>query len=176
MVSYIMVILIADSQDAPKRSLAIAKELGVLSTNIPTAWGSSIFLRVDDNRVDCIKAMIIGPQDTPYENGCFLFDIFLPLEYNQRCPSVKSMTTNGGKYRYNPNLYPDGVSSCTKGTETDNQKVCLSLLGTWSGPGWIAGKSTLLQVLISIQSLILCEEPYLNEPGWAGQSGVSEGV
>lgn len=51
------------------------------------------------------------------------------------------------------------------------QKVCLSLLGTWSGPGWIAGKSTLLQVLISIQSLILCEEPYLNEPGWADQSG-----
>lgn len=25
-------------------------------------------------------------------------------------------------------------------------KVCLSLLGTWQGPGWIAGKSTLLQV------------------------------
>lgn len=49
----------------------------------------------------------------------------------------------------------------------------------------MAGHSTLLQVLISIQSLILCEEPYLNEPGgsfggngadgtgWAGQSGVS---
>lgn len=46
-----------------------------------------------------------------------------------------------------------------------SQKVCLSLLGTWSGPGWISGQSTLLQVLISIQSLILCEEPYLNEPG-----------
>jgi hypothetical protein len=45
------------------------------------------------------------------------------------------------------------------------QKVCLSLLGTWTGPGWISGQSTLLQVLISIQSLILCEEPYLNEPG-----------
>ncbi len=24
-------------------------------------------------------------------------------------------------------------------------KVCLSLLGTWAGPGWVAGKSTLLQ-------------------------------
>lgn len=24
--------------------------------------------------------------------------------------------------------------------------MCLSLLGTWSGPGWVAGKSTLLQV------------------------------
>ncbi|KAL1412563.1 hypothetical protein Q8F55_000310 [Vanrija albida] len=144
--------------DAPKRSLAIAKELAILTTSLPSAWHSSIFLRVDDSRVDCIKAMIIGPEGTPYENGCFIFDIFLPLEYNIKCPAVKSMTTNGGKYRYNPNLYNDG-------------KVCLSLLGTWSGPGWVSGKSTLLQVLISIQSLILCEEPYLNEPGWANQAG-----
>ena len=70
--------------------------------------------RVDETRVDVIKAMIIGPEGTPYENGCFVFDIFLPLDYNQRSPEVKSMTTNGGKYRYNPNLYADGVSrSCT---------------------------------------------------------------
>ena len=27
------------------------------------------------------------------------------------------------------------------------------------------------QVLISIQSMILCDEPYLNEPAWAGSSG-----
>lgn len=60
--------------------------------------------------MDCIKAMIIGPEGTPYENGCFVFDIFLPINYNQQCPQVKSMTTNGGLYRYNPNLYADGVS------------------------------------------------------------------
>ncbi|KAK4687368.1 hypothetical protein P7C73_g2746, partial [Tremellales sp. Uapishka_1] len=146
--------------DAPKRSLAIAKELAILTTSLPVGWNSTIFLRVDEARVDCLKAMIVGSEGTPYENGCFIFDIFLPMEYNHLCPLVKSMTTNGGTYRYNPNLYADG-------------KVCLSLLGTWSGPGWIGGQSTLLQVLISLQSLILCEEPYLNEPGerdlcWAG--------
>ena len=70
----------------------------------------SLISRVDETRVDAIKAMIIGPEGTPYENGCFIFDIFLPLEYNHVCPLVKSMTTNGGKYRYNPNLYADGVS------------------------------------------------------------------
>ncbi|WVR07973.1 hypothetical protein IAU60_005016 [Kwoniella sp. DSM 27419] len=145
----------------PKRSLAIAKELAILTTSLPAAWHSSIFLRVDDARVDVLKAMIIGPEDTPYQNGCFIFDIHLPLEYNTISPAVKSMTTNGGKFRYNPNLYADG-------------KVCLSLLGTWSGPGWVPGQSTLLQVLISIQSLILCEEPYLNEPGWASQGGTSQ--
>jgi len=149
------------SSDIPKRSLAIAKELAVLTTNLPVAWDSSIFLRVDETRVDVIKALIIGPEGTPYQNGCFLFDIFLGHSYNQLPPSVKYMTTNGGKFRFNPNLYADG-------------KVCLSLLGTWAGPGWVAGKSTLLQVLISIQSMILCEEPYLNEPGWATSSGTPQ--
>ncbi|KII94754.1 hypothetical protein PLICRDRAFT_47766 [Plicaturopsis crispa FD-325 SS-3] len=144
------------SSDIPKRSLAIAKELAVLTTNLPVAWDSSIFLRVDESRVDVIKALITGPEGTPY-----LFDIFLGSSYNQSPPSVKYMTTHGGVYRFNPNLYADG-------------KVCLSLLGTWQGPGWIPGKSTLLQVLISIQSMILCEEPYLNEPSWANSAGTPQ--
>ncbi|KAG7096985.1 hypothetical protein E1B28_004380 [Marasmius oreades] len=146
------------NSDIPKRSLAIAKELAILTMNLPVAWDSSIFLRVDETRVDIIKALITGPEGTPYYNGCYLFDIFLGPSYNQAPPSVKYMTTNGGKFRFNPNLYADG-------------KVCLSLLGTWSGPGWVPGKSTLLQVLISIQSMILCDEPYLNEPGWASGGG-----
>ncbi|WVO14986.1 hypothetical protein L204_102629 [Cryptococcus depauperatus] len=129
-----------ENTSLPKRSLAIAKELAILTTNLPVAWHSSIFLRVDEVRVDVLKAMIIGPEGTPYENGCFLFDIFLPLDYNYKSPIVQYMTTNGGRYRYNPNLYPDG-------------KVCLSLLGTWSGPGWIS------------------EEPFLNEPSWADMGG-----
>ncbi|KAF7352807.1 Baculoviral IAP repeat-containing protein 6 [Mycena venus] len=147
--------------DIPKRSLAIAKELSILTNNLPIAWNSSIFLRIDETRVDVIKALITGPEGTPYYNGCYLFDIFLGPSYNQSPPSVKYMTTNGGKYRFNPNLYADG-------------KVCLSLLGTWSGPGWVSGRSTLLQVLISIQSMILCEEPYLNEPGWANSAGTPQ--
>lgn len=73
------------SADIPKRSLAIAKEvrtgttnlscamwliwdtlqLAVLTTNLPVAWDSSIFLRVDESRVDIIKALIIGPEGTP---------------------------------------------------------------------------------------------------------------
>ena len=44
--------------------------------------------------------------------------------------------------------------------------MCLSLLGTWQGPGWDAKHSTVLQVLLSIQSLILVDQPYFNEPGF----------
>ena len=59
-----------------------------------------------------------------------------------------------GTVRFNPNLYNDG-------------KVCLSLLGTWHGGSadekWDASRSTLYQVLVSIQSIIMVEEPMYNE-------------
>ena len=55
--------------------------------------------------------------------------------------------------RFGPNLYADG-------------KVCLSLLGTWDGPKWNPKHSSLYQLLISIQGLILgVEHPYYLEPG-----------
>lgn len=53
------------NSDMPKRSLAIARELAVLTTNLPVAWDSSVFLRVDESRVDIIKALITGPEGTP---------------------------------------------------------------------------------------------------------------
>lgn len=62
----------------------------------------------------------------------------LPADYPETPPMVKMTTTGGGRVRFNPNLYADG-------------KVCLSLLGTWSGPSWDPKVSTLLQVLVSIQ-------------------------
>ena len=68
--------------------------------------------------------------------------VVLHPDYPQVPPQVCFLTTGGGTVRFNPNLYPCG-------------KVCLSLLGTWAGPSWVPGQSTLLQVLVSIQSLIL---------------------
>ncbi len=65
-------------------------------------------------------------------------------------PLITFLCTNQGLVRFNPNLYANG-------------KVCLSLLGTWSGPSWTSS-STILQVLLTIQSMILVEEPYYNEP------------
>ncbi|MBW0504927.1 hypothetical protein O181_044642 [Austropuccinia psidii MF-1] len=145
----------------PARNLIIAREHSTLCGSLPVAWDSSVFLRVDESRPDVMKVLITGPEGTPYLNGCFIFDVFLDSQYNHRPPRVMSMTTKNGLYRLNPNLYADG-------------KVCLSLLGTWIGPGWISGKSTLLQVIVSIQSMILCDEPYLNEPGWSKCSGTPE--
>lgn len=61
------------------------------------------------------------------------------------------MTTGKGSVRFNPNLYASG-------------KVCLSILGTWSGPAWSPALS-LSSLLISIQSL-MNDKPYHNEPGY----------
>ena len=147
---------IQSGQTSPVTMMRRMKELSTMATNLPVSWDSGVFLRVDENRNEVLKALIIGPAGTPYENGCFLFDIHLPAQYPDVPPFVQSMTTSGGAIRMNPNLYACG-------------KVCLSLLGTWSGPGWVPGTSTLLQLLVSIQSLILVSDPFYNEPGFDGQ-------
>jgi hypothetical protein len=49
--------------------------------------------------------------------------------------------------------------------------VCLTLLGTWPGSPqemWQPGKSTILQVLVSIQAMIFVPNPFENEPGLSG--------
>lgn len=127
---------------AKDRMRRIRKEISSLPSSLPFHFQSVIAVRVDETRPDVIKALIIGPEGTPYANGCFTFDIFLPATYPNSPPLVQFTTTGRGTVRFNPNLYDMG-------------KVCLSLLGTWQGPGWVPQESTLLQVLLSIQSLIL---------------------
>lgn len=81
----------------------------------------------------------------------FHFDIRVPAEYPFKPPQVTLRTTDGGRVRFNPNLYATG-------------RVCLSILGTWEGPAWSSAES-LSSVLLSIQSL-MCSKPYHNEPGF----------
>ena len=63
-------------------------------------------------------------------------------------------------------------------TASCRTQVCLSVLNTWSGrpeEKWNSRTSSLLQVLVSIQSLILVTEPYFNEPGYERQRGTPQG-
>ena len=88
-----------------------------------------------------MRALLTGPEGTPYAGGCFFFDILCPGEYPNTAPLMLFETTGQGRIRFNPNLYADG-------------KVCLSLLGTWHGSDdekWNPASSTLWQVLVSIQ-------------------------
>lgn len=40
--------------------------------------------------------------DTPYANGLFEFDVWLPGSYPDSPPKVHLITTGGGRVRYNP--------------------------------------------------------------------------
>ena len=115
-----------------------------------------IFINYSDEDIYQMNALIFGPKDTPYAHGNYLFDIIFPKDYPLNPPSVK-FDTYGKNIRFNPNLYVNG-------------KVCLSILGTWAGPGWTSC-CTLSTVLLSIQSL-LHEHPIQNEPGWEKCSDV----
>jgi len=84
-------------------------EVPSLSTSLPLTFDSGIYLRVDEDRLDVIKVMIIGSEGTPYENGCFVFDIFVPVQYPQTPPNVQLVTTGNGTVRFNPNLYQYGL-------------------------------------------------------------------
>lgn len=136
-----------------ERARVIAEEIVQLNTALPLEWSSSIFVRIDEHRPDVLRALIIGPAGTPYQNGVFVFDMLLDEDYPQKPPKMRFLTTGGGNIRFNPNLYDNGL-------------VCLSLLGTWKGPSWQPSESTILQVLVSIQGLVLVADPYYNEPGY----------
>jgi ubiquitin-conjugating enzyme E2 Z len=114
-----------------------------------------IFIHWDEEDLHKVKALIIGPEDTPYAYGNYLFDITFSDEYPHKPPQVKYQTRYGN-IRFNPNLYTCG-------------KVCVSILNTWSGPQWTSCQS-LRSVLLSLQSL-LNENPLHNEPGFENENG-----
>eukprot|EP00440_Ansanella_granifera_P067208 gb/GFBE01072890.1/.p1 GENE.gb/GFBE01072890.1/~~gb/GFBE01072890.1/.p1 ORF type:complete len:266 (+),score=49.53 gb/GFBE01072890.1/:1-798(+) len=119
------------------------------SAGIFTSWGDEL---------QRAKAMIVGPAGTPYEGGFYFFDVHIPDDYPMHPPHV-DFKTGDGRVRFNPNLYVEG-------------KVCLSILGTWSGPSWTTS-CTLRTVLVSIQSL-LNEHPIQNEPGHEQETGKND--
>jgi ubiquitin-protein ligase len=129
------------------KTIRLAQELADISTALPVEHTNAIYVRCDKERVDFMQALIMGSNGTPYGHGAYLFDIHFEDTYPSVSPKVNLTTTGHGKVRFNPNLYACG-------------KVCLSLLGTWRGnatENWDPKVSTLLQVLVSIQSIIMAE-------------------
>lgn len=110
---------------------------------------NGIYYQHDDTDMLKGKAMIIGPKDTPYEYGYYLFEFAYPANYPHSPPVVK-FCTGDGMTRFNPNLYKNG-------------KVCLSVLNTWNGDQW-TGCQTISSILLALCTL-LNDAPLLNEPG-----------
>uniref|UniRef100_A0A1A9WYQ4 UBIQUITIN_CONJUGAT_2 domain-containing protein n=1 Tax=Glossina brevipalpis TaxID=37001 RepID=A0A1A9WYQ4_9MUSC len=137
---------------------AVQREHRMLKSSLPPG----VWVRGFEDRMDLMSVMIEGPEKTPYEDGIFLFDLQLGSEYPKSPPLCHYISYCSD--RLNPNLYEDG-------------KVCVSLLGTWSGRDtetW-GSNSTILQVIVSIQGLILVDEPYFNEAGYEKQKDTQHG-
>jgi len=113
---------------------------------------SSLGVYYSYNEIDVRKGtcMLFGPDDTPYADCPLFFTVSVPVDYPFTSPVVL-ISTSDGKTRLHPNLYVAG-------------KVCLSILGTYSGPSW-ASTLNIGSVFKSILSL-LDKNPITNEPGW----------
>jgi len=143
----------------------LIKEYASINKNLPIYYQSSIFVRVEKTNIRCMRVLITGPDNTPYDSGIFIFDVYITDKYPHEPPKMRFLN-NGGK-RFNPNVKKKG-------------QLCLSLLGTWSGDGgggesWNKNTSTLQQLFISVQSLVLIETPVFNEPSQENLIGTIEG-
>ncbi|TKY91012.1 hypothetical protein EX895_001011 [Sporisorium graminicola] len=138
----------------------LQKEMKVLHSSLP----ETILVRAYEDRSDLLRVLIIGSEGTPYENAPFLLDFQLTSDFPNSPPVAHFHSWTNGHGRVSPNLYEDG-------------KVCLSVLGTWSGvaeENWTPNKSSLLQVFVSIQALVLVREPYFTEPAYEKLKGKEE--
>jgi ubiquitin-protein ligase len=125
---------------------------------------NGVYFYIDEDNLNFIYAMLIGPEKTPYEKGFYFFRFEYPNTYPMQPPIAKYYTQGYVKrnehnfnVRFNPNLYTCG-------------KVCLSMLNTWAGPGWVP-TNTISNVLIAIQALVLIENPLVNEPAYENVKG-----
>ena len=144
-----------------KREKRIINEIKELEKSTSVLEDSGIYFHYDDSDINVIYAMLVGPSDTPYQKGFYFFKFTYPPSYPMQPPlaqyctqgALKHSTSNAFFYvRFNPNLYTCG-------------KVCLSMLNTWAGPGWVP-TNTISNVLVAIQALVLNEFPLQNEPGF----------
>ena len=130
-------------QTVMKRLISDIREI---NKNPLTSQG--IYYQHDETDMMKGYAMIIGPSETPYEYGYYLFEFKYPANYPFEPPTVTACTQDG-RTRFNPNLYVSG-------------KVCVSILNTWTGDQW-SSCQTISSILLVLCTL-LCKDPFTNEP------------
>ncbi|SMN19858.1 similar to Saccharomyces cerevisiae YDR177W UBC1 Ubiquitin-conjugating enzyme that mediates selective degradation of short-lived and abnormal proteins [Maudiozyma saulgeensis] len=92
---------------------------------------------VSESDIHHLKGSFLGPPGTPYENGTFIVDIEVPMEYPFKPPKMK----------FDTKVYHPNISSVTGA-------ICLDILkNAWSPV------ITLKSALISLQALLQSPEP-----------------
>lgn len=109
-----------------------------------------LYMHYNDDRTGYF--MVIANEDSCYGPMPFFFKFELGPQYPFQPPTCKFISTDSN--RIHPNLYVNG-------------KVCLSILGTWSGPGWMASM-TLFHLAETLQQIVNEAFPLQCEPGYEG--------
>lgn len=119
------------------RAKRIMKEMQAVKDD-PEAHITLEFINESD--IHHLKGSFLGPPGTPYENGKFIVDIEVPMEYPFKPPKMK----------FDTKVYHPNISSVTGA-------ICLDILkNAWSPV------ITLKSALISLQALLQSPEP--NDP------------
>ena len=144
-----------DAGDGAQLSKSALKRVQRDLQQVSTSENPGLLVCIDDKDVRTVHAIILGPDATPYSFAPFIFRVQFPADYATTSPKVRLLTTHDGAVRMGPNLYAEG-------------KVCLSILGTWNGPGWLP-TMTLESTLINLQAL-LHPDPLILEPGYENEA------
>ncbi|KAH7970515.1 hypothetical protein HPB49_008899 [Dermacentor silvarum] len=81
-----------------------------------------IFIAPEETDITSINAIVMGASNTPHEGGFFHFYVQCTSEYPMKPPTVRFMTTDAGRVKFNEHIYLDG-------------SICLSTINT-NGSTW----------------------------------------
>ena len=99
----------------------------------------TIMASPSENDIFLWEGVIFGPEDTPWDGGCFKLTMKFPSEYPRKPPEVRMNTKV-----FHPNFYVDG-------------RICIDILNNQWSPIY-----DVKAILISIQSLLT--DPNPNSP------------
>ena len=135
-----------------RKTKRILSELKELEKSYDLFSNKGVHYHYNEENINIIYIMIIGSKDTPYENGFYFFKLEYPDNYPMTPPKMNYCTQgilplplygkNENSYfnvRFNPNLYT-------------NEKICLSMLNTWMGPGWVP-TNTITNIIFNITKI-----------------------
>ena len=149
--------LSAGSTTSELRDTALLNELTGVLMEPPMSFNSCTLIRVDENNPSVLRFLVCAGNSgagSPYDGGCFQFDLFCPTTYPGGPPKCWLMTTGSGTVRFNPNLYDTGY-------------VCLTVLNAKGSGGqtWRKNESNVLEVILAIEYFCLnAMYPLFNEP------------
>ncbi|XP_022027583.1 putative ubiquitin-conjugating enzyme E2 38 isoform X1 [Helianthus annuus] len=127
----------------------IREEWRILRNGLP----ETIFVRAYESRMDLLRAVIIGAKGTPYHDGLFVFDVYIPSMYPLVSPLVRYHSFG---FAINPHLF-----------ECGELRIYLSeSFGQFSKTLWPSDDLTMLQFLVSIQERVLNADPLFHQPGF----------